>query len=99
MRPGEGRVHEVTRVGMARMDRQLVACLDRSAEVVDVRDVELGLYALAEQVERQRDQVYVSGALAIAEEGALHALCARHQGELGGGDGRAPIVVRMHAED
>ena len=64
---------------------------------VDVAEVEVGVDALAEQVQRQRDDVDVAGALAVAEQRALDAVGARHHGELGGGDGGAAVVVRDEA--
>ena len=64
-----------------------------------LREVEPGVDALGEQVQRQRDQVDVAGALAVAEERALDALGAGHQAELGRRDRGPAIVVRMNAED
>jgi hypothetical protein len=42
VRAGEGGEHEVADVGMARVDRQLVAVLDGARDGVDVREVEPG---------------------------------------------------------
>ncbi len=58
-----------------------------------------GVDALGQQVERERDQVDVAGALAVAEEAALDPLGAGHQPELGGRDRGAAVVVRMDGED
>ena len=55
--------------------------------------------ALAEQVEAERDQADVAGALAVAEQAALDPVGAGLHAELGGGDGRAPVVVRVQAQD
>ena len=41
----------------------------------------------------------IAGALAIAEERAFDTVGAGHEGELGGGDGRAPVIVRMERND
>src|ERR1700674_2521723 len=84
---------------MARVDRQLIAGLHDAPYLVDVRDVEVGLDALTEQVQRQGNEVHVACALAIPEQRAFDSFCARHKRQLGGGDGGAPVVVRMHAED
>ena len=64
-----------------------------------LRQVEPRIDALREQVERERDEVDVAGALAVAEQRPLDPLGAGHQAELGGRDGRAAVVVRVHAED
>ena len=61
--------------------------------------VEPGIDALAEQIERQGDDIDIAGALAIAEQRALDPVGAGHHRQLGGGDGGAAVVVRMHAED
>ena len=71
---------------MPRVHRQAVAVLGGAAQRVDVGDVELGIDALAEQVQRQRHEVDVAGALAVAEQAALDAVGAGHHAELGGGD-------------
>ena len=68
-----------------------------AARLVDPGQVEPGVDALREQVERDRDEVDVAGALAVPEQRALDALRARHQAELGGRDGGAAVVVRMDA--
>ena len=57
-----------------------------------------GIDALRVQVEAERDEADVAGALAVAEQAALDALRARHQRELGRGDAAAAVVVRMHRE-
>ena len=50
-----------------------------------------------EQVQAQRDQVDVAGALAVAEQAALDPVGAGHDAQLGGGDGGAAVVVRVQA--
>jgi hypothetical protein len=67
--------------------------LDHAADLVDVRQVELRVDPLAEEVQRQGDEVHVAGALALSEEAALHAVDAREHGELGRGDAGSAVVV------
>ena len=81
------------------MHRQLVALLDDALRLVEPREVELRIDALREQVERDRDEVDVARALAVAEQRAFDAVGAGHQAELGGRDRGAAVVVRMDAED
>ena len=57
-----------------------------------------GVDSLAVEVERQRDDVHVAGALAVAEEGPFHALGSGQHRQLRGRDRRAAIVVRMNAQ-
>ena len=99
VRAGEGRVDELAGVGMPRVDGQLGAEHGDVADLVDARQVELGVDALREEVERQRDQVDVAGALAVAEERALDPLATGHQRELGRRHRSAAVVVRMQADD
>lgn len=74
---GEGRVDQVAHVRVARVDLHLVAVLPRTADLVDVGEVDLRVDALREQVHAQGDQVDVAGALALAEQAALDAVGAR----------------------
>ena len=95
---GERGVDQVAGVGVARVDRQLGAVLHRAPDLVDVGEVDLRVDALAEEVHAQRDQVDVAGALAVAEQAALDPVGAGHQGQLGRGDRRAAVVVRVQAD-
>ena len=56
-------------------------------------EVEFGVDALREQVERHRYQVEVAGPLAVPEEGALEAVGAGQHGQFGGRHRRAPVVM------
>jgi hypothetical protein len=78
---------------------QLVAVLDDRARLVEVRQVELRVDALREQVDRERDQVDVAGPLTVAEQRSLDPVGAGHQPELGGRDRSAAVVVRVDADD
>ena len=74
-------------------------CLHHAPGLVELAQVEPRVDALREQVERERDQVDVAGALAVAEQASLDPLRAGHQAELGRRDGRAAVVVRVDRED
>ena len=95
VRPGERRIDQVAAVRVTLVHGDLVAVLHRATEVVDIAHVELRVDALAEEVHAQGDEADVAGALAIAEEAALDAVGAGHVAELGGGDSRAAVVVRV----
>ncbi len=99
MRAGKGGVDELADVGMALMHGQLRAELGDLLDRVDVAQIELGIDALGEHVERHRHDVDIAGALAIAEEGPLDTVGARHQGELCRRDRGAAVVMGMHRED
>ena len=83
---------------MAGRDGQPVAVLGDAAEVIDVADVQLRIDAHREQVEGQVDDVDVAGALAVAEQRALHAVGPRHDAELGRRHAAAPVVVRVQGQ-
>jgi hypothetical protein len=99
MRAGEGRVHQVAGVGVAGMDRHPGGVLGHPAHLVDVAEVELRVDALREQVHGQGDHVDVAGALAVAEERALHTVGPGQHRQLGRGHRGAAVVVRVQAED
>ena len=62
-------------------------------------EIEPGVDPLRQQVERQREDVHVAGALPVAEERPLHARRAGEQRQFGGGHGRPAVVVRVDAQD
>ena len=99
VRAGERGEHQVAAPGVALGDGQLVAELDGAPDLVDVREVDLRVDALAEQVHAQRHQADVAGALAVAEQAALDAVGAGLDAELGGGHAGAPVVVRVKRQD
>ena len=99
MRAGEGREHQLAGIGMARMHRQLGAVLGGTHHLVDIGDDQTRIDALAEQVQGQRDDVDIAGALAIAEQGALDPVGAGHDRKLGRRHRGAAVVVRMQAQD
>ena len=96
---GERRVDELADVRVTRVHRQLVALLDDRARLVELAQVEPGVDALREEVQRQRDQVDVARSLAVAEEAALDPLGTRHETELRGRHRRPAVVVRVNGED
>ena len=57
-----------------------------------------GIDALREEIEAERHEAHIAGALAIAEEAAFHAIGARHHAELRGRHAAAAVVVRMKRE-
>ena len=98
MRTGEGGVDQLAAVGVTRVDRQLVAVLDLAADLVDVGEVDHRVDALAEQVQPERHQADVAGALAVAEQASLDPVGTRLHAEFGCGYGSSAVVVRMQRE-
>ena len=54
--------------------------LDASSNLVDVGEIERGIDALRVQVQGDVHEINIAGALAVAEQATLDALCAGHQG-------------------
>ena len=50
------------------------------------------------QVHGHGDQVHVTGALAVAHQGAFHPVCPGHHAEFGSGHRAAPVIVGMQAD-
>ena len=96
---GERGVDELAHVGVAHVHRQAIGVLGDVARLVDVADVEFGVHALGEEVQRQVHHVDVASSLAVAKKRALDAVGAREHAEFGGGDTGAPVVVRVQRED
>ena len=72
---------------------------------VDPRDISrtydadvIRVNAVGVHVQCQCDNVYVAGALAVAEEGALHTIRACQQSQFGIGHAGAPVVVGMQGQ-
>src|ERR1700722_18903008 len=93
VRAGERGVDQVTGVGVARVDRKVVAVLPRATDLVDVGEVDHRVDALAEQVQPQGDKADVAGAFAVAEQAALDAVRAGQHGQFRVGDGGTAVVV------
>ena len=58
-----------------------------------------GIDPLREHVQRQRHDIDIAGALAIAEQRAFDAVGAGHQAQFGGGNAGAAVIVRMQRDD
>jgi len=99
VRPREGGVDEIAAVGMAFMNGNLIAVLDRSSNVVDIREVDLRIHPLAEHVQAESHQAYVAGALAVSEKAAFDAVGPCHVAQFGSRDCRSTIVVWMQGQD
>ncbi len=93
MRSREGRVDEVTGIGLTGVHRDPCAVFDGAAHLIDAGEVDHRIDALRVQVQGERDEVDVARAFAVAEETTFDAIGAGHLAEFGGGDGRAAVVV------
>ena len=83
---------------MALGDLDLIAVFDGLANARHVGEIELWVNALREQIQAQRDEIDVAGALAVAEQAAFDAVRAGEHTEFGSGDAHALVVVRVERE-
>ena len=77
----------------------LGAALIHLFDLVDVGEIQFGVYALDVHIHGQSDHIHVSGTLAIAEEGGLDALGAGQHAHLSGGHTLATVIVGMEGDD
>ena len=63
-------------------DIQTIAVLSDATQRIDISDIKLWVNAIHEHVHCNVDEVNVSGALAVAEQRAFHAVSACHDAEL-----------------
>ncbi|OQV66803.1 hypothetical protein AK51_01625 [Serratia nematodiphila DZ0503SBS1] len=71
MRTGEGGKHQLAGIRMARMHRQLIALFHHLHHLLQAAEVETRRHALGIEIQRQRDQIDVAGALSVAEQAAF----------------------------
>ena len=90
--------HELTRIGMARVNGQLGAGLYGLDDFIHGGEIELRIHALAVQVHSHGDDVHVTRALAITHERALDAVRAGHNAQLRRRHAASAVIVRMQRD-
>ncbi len=80
------------------MDGKLVAVLDSAPNLVEIREVDLRVDSLTEEVHPQRHEADVPGPFAIAEEAALDPVGAGEVAQLGCGYTGSAVVVRVQRQ-
>ena len=65
----------------------------------NVGEVKLRINALRKHVQRNGNKVKVAGALAVTEQRAFNAFCARHHGKLCRRHRRAAVIMRVDADN
>jgi hypothetical protein len=99
MGTGEGGIHELAGVRMARMDGHTGHVLVGVNYRREVREIEPGIHPLAIHVQRHGDDIQVARPLSVAEQRPLDPLGTGQEAELGRGDAGPPIVVGVQADD
>ena len=94
MRAGEGGKHQRAAVRLALIDVHAGDPFVHLADVRQVGELQLRVHALGVHVQRERDDVYVAGAFAVAEQRPLNAVRARQQPHFRIRHGAAAVVVR-----
>ncbi len=67
-------------IGMTGMNRQGIAMFDRAHNGTQLRKIKLRIDALRIKIQRQRDEIDIAGALAIAEQATFNTVCTSEQG-------------------
>ena len=95
----EGGEHQLAGVGGALVDVHPGDPLIGGADGGHIGEVQLRVYAVAVHIHGESHSVHVAGALAVAEEAALHPLSACQNGQLCTGDAGAAVIMRVGGDD
>jgi hypothetical protein len=90
---------QLTRPRRPRVHRNVVALRNDLNALLKVRKVEFGRDTLGVHVQRERDEVDVSGSLSVSEEATLDTVGSREETELGGGNTGSTVVVGVEGDD
>ena len=96
---GKRRKHQLTGVGGALINVHPGHALISVTDLRHVGEVQLGVHTMAVQVHGQGHGIHVAGALAIAEQAALHALGTCQHRQLGAGHAGAAVIVGVGGDD
>ena len=77
----------------------MVAVLHGAGHGINIRKVQPRRNALRVHVERECDDIYIAGALAIAKQTAFHAVSPGHDAELSRRHAGATVIVRVQTQD
>ena len=99
MAAGESGEYQLSGVGLPVAHRHLGTPLEHLADLIDVGKVKPGVHPLGVHIHGQGDDVHVSGALAVAEQGGLHPVRAGQQAHFSSGHAAAPVVVGVQGDD
>ena len=99
MRSGKRREDQVTAVRLPVGHEHTGGALVDFADLAQIGKIQPRFDAVGVQVQRDDHDIEIARALAVAEEGALHAVCSRQQGEFGGGDPGATVIVGVQGND
>ena len=81
------------------MHFELIAVFGGSTNLVKVREVNLRVDSLTEQVDAERDEVDVAGPFTVAKQASLDAVGAGHVPQLGRGDCGSAVIVGVQRDD
>jgi hypothetical protein len=95
----KGGENQFTGIGVARMNGQSVTIFNRLDDFINVRKVEPGVDPLCVHVERNCDEIDITGPFTIAKQASFDPVRPGEQAKFGCGDARAAIIVGMQADD
>src|SRR5690606_9105725 len=86
-------------IGMARMNWQVIAMFHRSHDGTHLWKIQFWVDALRIEIQRQRNEIDIAGALAIAEQATLDTISACEQRLFRCSHRCASVVMRVDAYD
>ena len=80
---------------MSRIDVHLGASFIYIDDLPDIFNLQLRINALGEHVISHIQYIYVSGTLAVSEQGSFHTVCACQQGQLCCRHAGSTVIMRV----
>ena len=99
VRTAEGCESKVAGVRVAGMNLHAGAALVHLADGIEAAEIEVRVDAVGVEIECDRDDIEVAGALADSEERALDSVGSSEEGQFGGGGASATVVVGVQREN
>ena len=99
MRAAERGENQLAGVRLARRHGHAGAALINVNEQIEIREIQFRINAMLVKIQRHGHDVQIARALTVAEERALHAICAGEQAEFCRRHASAAVVVRVQRND
>ena len=98
VRAAERRENKLTAVRHALVDVHSGEPLVDGSQLRQIAEIEVRLHAVGVHIERNGDDIDITGAFAVAEKSTLNAVSAREQSKFGVRDTAAAVVMRVEGD-
>ena len=95
---GERGKHQLARIGMPRVHRQLRTFFDRLDNLIHLAEIQSGIHTLTVEIHRHSHDIHIASALAIAHQRAFYPVCPGHNAKLSSGHAAPTIVMRVQGD-